>query len=140
LKRLGIRFYAYNPLAGGLLAGKYSFDDTSEGCRFDLATSQGVRYRQRYWNKVYFDAIEHIKAACNEANVSLIDASLRWYRHYSKLDFERGDGIIIGVSSLGQLEQNMDALVKTEKLPLAVAEAFDQAWENTKSVSEPYLR
>ena len=32
LRKLGIRFYAYNPLAGGLLTGKYSEKvKTSEG-------------------------------------------------------------------------------------------------------------
>jgi aflatoxin B1 aldehyde reductase len=27
LRRLGMSFYAYNPLAGGLLTGRYSYDD-----------------------------------------------------------------------------------------------------------------
>jgi len=142
LKKFGIRFYAFNPLAGGFLTGKYSFDDENANgsSRFQSGTPQGATYRSRYWNKVYFDAIEHIRAACNDANISLIDASLRWFRHYSKLDFERGDGLIIGVSSITQLEHNLNVLVETEKLPAAVAEAFDQAWEKTKGVSPTYFR
>jgi len=141
LAALGIRFYAYNPLAGGILAGKLQPQGPVEpGSRFDPNTAQGNRYRQRYWNTVYFDAVEHVKNACQHAGISLVDASLRWYRHYSKLDFEQGDGVIIGASSLEQLQENMGALVNEERLPQAVAEAFDMAWEQTRSVCQNYFR
>ncbi|KAF9944752.1 Aflatoxin B1 aldehyde reductase member 2 [Modicella reniformis] len=41
LKALNIAFYAYNPIAGGLLSGKYQFGSTNDGGRFDATTGFG---------------------------------------------------------------------------------------------------
>ncbi|CAM9972821.1 unnamed protein product, partial [Hapterophycus canaliculatus] len=48
LKKLGMRFYAYNPLAGGILTGKHSFDSPPDGGRFSSKTVWGGRYRQAH--------------------------------------------------------------------------------------------
>jgi aflatoxin B1 aldehyde reductase len=65
-RRYGLRFYAYNPLGGGLLAGKYSkSDDDPEEGRFSTATGgvQAVRYRERYWNGLMFEGVTAIRQA-----------------------------------------------------------------------------
>lgn len=65
LQKLGISFYAYNPLCGGLLTGKHNFSnlEDSKGTRFDASNQM---YLTRYWNDRYFSAVEIIKAACEQ--------------------------------------------------------------------------
>lgn len=42
LKHLNIGFYAYNPISGGVLSGKYKFDmEAPEGSRYDANTTIG---------------------------------------------------------------------------------------------------
>jgi aflatoxin B1 aldehyde reductase len=50
-----------------------------------------------------------------------------------------GDAVILGMSSLKQLEENLDA---TEEGPLkpAVVEAFDQAWNLVTHECPKYFR
>jgi aflatoxin B1 aldehyde reductase len=42
-----MRFYAYNPLAGGLLTGKMKFDSEPDSGRFNGQTVWGKRYKDR---------------------------------------------------------------------------------------------
>ena len=62
IRSLGMRFYAFNPLAGGMLSGKHlHFEDAPKPGRFARLKS----YRDRYWKQSYFDAVNEIKAACD---------------------------------------------------------------------------
>ena len=65
-RELGIRSYHFNPLAGGMLSGKYSGIDDSlkDSGRFGSASPiSGAGYSARYWHQQYFDALEGIRAA-----------------------------------------------------------------------------
>lgn len=129
LNHFGMCFYAYNPLAGGLLSGRYGkFEDIPADGRF----THRPNYQNRYWKKNYFDAVDIIKNAAEKYRISLIEATYRWLAYHSMLDDGRGDAIIIGASKLDHLKQNMEA-VKAGPLPQDILEAFEQAWE----VSEP---
>lgn len=92
LAKLGIRFYAYNPLCGGLLNGVFEFETIPTDGRFRSDSIQGNRYRERYWKKVYFDVIDEFKAACSKQGISTIEASFRWMMNHSKLVKSKGDG------------------------------------------------
>ncbi|KAI8815614.1 NADP-dependent oxidoreductase domain-containing protein [Fimicolochytrium jonesii] len=139
LRELGIRFYAYNPLCGGLMSGKYKFETNPDEGRFDPNHSQGERYRQRYWNKLYFEAIESLKAVCEQNGLTTVEVAHRWLARHSKLDFNLGDGIIIGASSYDHAKQNLEDCAKGP-LPEAVVKAFDKAWEDTKVIAPTYFR
>ena len=135
LNRFGMRFYAYNPLAGGLLTGRYgSFEEAPEDGRF----THRPNYQKRYWKKSYFDAVDVIKAAAEQSGVSLIDAVYRWLAYHSMLRGDRGDAILIGASKPGHLKQNMSA-VQAGPLPEAVVAAFEQAWQVSKADSPEYF-
>lgn len=125
LRKLSIRFYAYNPLAGGLLSGKYKnyADQPVEG-RF----THRPNYRGRYWKKGLFDALQVLDQACKENDIAVVEAAYRWLAFHSELDQFQGAGIVIGASSVAQLVQNLDALGKGP-LPGAVGGAFAVAWE-----------
>ncbi|KAJ3323118.1 Aflatoxin B1 aldehyde reductase member 2 [Boothiomyces sp. JEL0866] len=91
LRKLQIRFYAYNPLCGGLLACKLKMQDEPDG-RFAPETIQGKRYRERYWNTEYFDALEEYKAVCDKHSIRYVEAAHRWIMNHSQLNGVFGDG------------------------------------------------
>jgi aflatoxin B1 aldehyde reductase len=51
-------------------------------------------------------------------------ASLRWTAHHSALSAERGDGIIIGASSIKQLKENL-TIFEQGPLPQEVVDAIN---------------
>lgn len=131
----GMRFYAYNPMAGGLLTGRYGrFEDAPTDGRF----THRPNYQKRYWKKSYFDAVDVIKAAAKKHGITSTEATYRWLAYHSMLNGGRGDAILIGASKLDHLQQNMEA-VKAGPLPEDVVEAFEQAWQLTKGDSPAYF-
>jgi aflatoxin B1 aldehyde reductase len=68
----------------------------------------------------------------------LAEAAFRWLAHHSCLDPSKGDGILIGASSMEQLEQNLSAPGQGV-LPEAVVSAFSAAWEEARPDSPEYF-
>ena len=136
LRKFGIKFYAYNPLAGGLLTGKHlNVHKIPEDGRFILKKV----YQDRYWKASYFNALEEIRNPCQSHKISMAEAALRWLKHHSLMSGANNDGIIIGVSSMEHLKANLQASEAAE-LPKAIIEAYDKAWEITKIDCPLYLR
>ena len=158
LRRNGCRFVAYNPLAGGMLTGKHlSEKHLAVGGKASGGDSRGggevkegrfknnPNYLPRFYTPSNFRALELIQSACEDANISMVEASYRWLLRHSALHagdvHEGGDGILIGASSMEQLEENFrccrrardvskgDDSSLSGKLPQAVVNAFDAAWE-----------
>lgn len=106
LNRFGMRFYAYNPLAGGLLTGRCAaFEDAPDDGRF----THRPGYRNRYWKKSCFDAVALLKEAATARGLGLVEAVYRWLAHHSMLSAVRGDAIIVGASKANHLAENLDA-------------------------------
>jgi len=146
LHRLNIAFYAYNPLAGGLLTGRYKFSDLeSQPTGRFFGNAWADRYRARYWNQALFEAIENLQKALTEAYgpgvVSMTEASLRWLTHHSQLSGARGDAVIVGASSVRHLEENL-ASCKLGALHERVVTAFDAGWQVVLAHGQcpPYFR
>ncbi|XP_006783304.1 aflatoxin B1 aldehyde reductase member 3 [Neolamprologus brichardi] len=145
LRYYGMRFYAYNPLAGGLLTGKYHYEDkdgSQPAGRF-FGNSWAGAYRDRYWKKSHFQAIEVVLQALETAygseKPSLTSAAMRWMYHHSQLKGDLGDGVIIGMSSMEQLQQNM-AAAKEGPLDQRVVDAFKEAWNLVAHECPNYFR
>lgn len=135
LNHFGMRFYAYNPLAGGLLTGRYGrYEDAPTDGRF----THRPNYQNRYWKRSCFDAVALLKDAADKHGITVIEATYRWLRHHSMLDGERGDAIIIGASKLDHLRQNMAAM-KAGPLPEDILAAFDEAWRIARPDSPEYF-
>ncbi|KAM8990177.1 aflatoxin B1 aldehyde reductase member 2 [Ara ararauna] len=145
LRHYGLRFYAYNPLAGGLLTGKYKYEDkdTRQPMGRFFGNDWAQAYRDRYWKKHHFEGIEIVERALKDAYgsnaPSLTSAALRWLYHHSKLQGSLGDAVIVGMSNLEQLEQNLNYSEEGPLLP-AVVEAFDKAWSLAASDCPNYFR
>ena len=135
LNHFGMRFYAYNPMAGGLLTGRYGrYEDAPTDGRF----THRPNYQRRYWKKSYFDAVEIIKSSCEKEGITIIEATYRWLVYHSMLNAERGDAIIIGASKLNHLKQNLET-VKAGSLPDSIVDAFEKAWWCCKADSPEYF-
>ncbi|XP_038551834.1 aflatoxin B1 aldehyde reductase member 3 [Micropterus salmoides] len=145
LRNYGMRFYAYNPLAGGLLTGKYHYQDkdgSQPAGRF-FGNSWSAAYQDRYWKQSHFQAINVVLKAMEGAHGSekptLTSAAMRWMYHHSQLKGDLGDGVIIGMSSMEQLQQNLAA---AEEGPLdeRVVAAFNEAWNLVAHECPKYFR
>ena len=83
----GLRYTAFSPLAGGLLTGKYSFDEAAPpGTRLAAAPEACAHYL----NERSFAAIEQLSRAADERQLSMAETALRF-----ALDTPGVDGLII---------------------------------------------
>ena len=146
LRRCGMAFYAYNPLAGGMLTGKHTRDGDRGGPgRFTSASAWGKIYQDRFMQEPQFQALDIVLAACaavpedEGGPVPPAEAALRWCAHHAGLSAERGDGIIVGASSVAHFEANMAALGKGP-LPPSVVAAYDDGWETCRASAPEYQR
>lgn len=135
LNDLGMRFYAYNPLAGGLLTGRYKdFEEAPADGRF----THRPNYKKRYWKKSLFEAAKLIENACEKHGISMIEATYRWLAYNSMLNGDRGDAILIGASRLNHLVENINSIT-AGPLPSEMVEVFSDAWELCKDDSAQYF-
>jgi aflatoxin B1 aldehyde reductase len=137
LRKHKCSFVAYNPLAAGLLTGKHKRGVEVQKGRF----KNNNNYLPRFYTDVNFDAIESISRACDEAGISLVEAAYRWMLCHSALTEE--DGLLIGASSMSQLEDNLAACAKAASredgpLPCNVLVAMSDAWGTYTSKGDPF--
>ena len=76
----GLAVIPYNPLAGGLLSGKYR--DASGSAppaqgRFSLGTAAKM-YQARYWSERYFASVAQLQALADEAGLPLATLAVAW--------------------------------------------------------------
>ncbi|WP_213452185.1 aldo/keto reductase [Rhizomonospora bruguierae] len=125
--RLGLTTIVYNPLAGGLLTGKHRLDSTpAVGSRFAKET-----YRERYWNRAQFVAVERLRNIARQAGLSLLELALRWV-----LGRPATHAVLLGASSLEQLRANL-AAINGPPLDEATLAACDVVWNEGPAGSAP---
>jgi aryl-alcohol dehydrogenase-like predicted oxidoreductase len=74
----GVGVIPYNPLAGGLLTGKYKLEAKPEdNTRFTLG-SAGSMYQDRYWNERSFATVAQLHALADQAGVPLATLAVAW--------------------------------------------------------------
>ncbi|KAL9083508.1 MAG: hypothetical protein Q9165_008489 [Trypethelium subeluteriae] len=137
-----LRFYAMSfeaaqPLASGLLTGRYWQDmpdsDHPRGGRFDPSHPIGLHLRERYWHKPIFEAVEEIRASVESHGLSMRGSVLRWIHHHSALKTELGDALVFGASTPEQLEEVLSDVSKGP-LPEEVVKAIDSSWSKARLV------
>jgi len=70
----------------------------------------------------------------------MVPATYAWMLRHSSLSAEKGDGLLVGASSMSQLEQNLESCLRPVELPAEVVAAFDAAFAITKEGAFPYWR
>ena len=134
LRSLGMAFYAYSPLAGGLLANSTSA--ARAGYRSGMLSDLGVPDADEedsaaaglQKREVFAQGMDRLEAAVASAAggagtssagstdgssqqqrpLELKDAALRWFFHHSQLC--QGDAVVIGSSRLEQVEEILSSL------------------------------
>jgi len=120
----------YNPLAGGMLTGKYSEKNIESGGRFKL----NAGYKNRYWNEENFSAVEKLSGIAKALGISLVELSMRWVYTNSAVDC-----ILVGASSLKQLAENLTS-IDAGALPKDALAEFDAVWDEIKGNRFAYNR
>jgi aryl-alcohol dehydrogenase-like predicted oxidoreductase len=128
----GMGVTVYNPLAGEMLTGRHEFGKQPLEGRFTLDVL-GPVYLDRYWSEANFQAVERFKKLAKEHGCSLIQFALAWI-----LNCETVTGVLSGVISLKQLEENMGAL--DVKLSVEELQVCDDVWHIFRPPRHHYSR
>jgi len=100
----------------------------------------GDMYRKRYFKDSTFEALKIIEPVVEKHGLTMIETALRWVVNHSALNIMDGnDGVIIGCSSVAQLDENLKDC-KKGPLPAEIVEALDKAWSVTKVDTPNYWR
>ena len=140
LSEYSIEFWAYNPLAGGLLTGKYK-DCNVQGatnrfngtCRFEgtCRFKNNSIYQNIFWKE---PVLAHLDSFFENGNC--IENSFYWLRSLSKL--RPNDKIIMGASSIEQLEKNMDLIVKKRPVSNETSYFLNNLYDPIRNFSPNY--
>jgi len=129
-REFGLGVFVYNPLAAGLLTGKHNYGaGPAKGGRFDVLPY----YVDRYWTESLFSAVTRLSVLAASINRSLISMSLTWLLRRPDIT-----GIILGASSLEQLEENLNAF--GDPLPEDALRECDAVWNVLRGASPQYNR
>jgi aryl-alcohol dehydrogenase (NADP+) len=104
----GIGVIPYNPIAGGMLSGKY--DRTGgpvEGTRFVLGTA-GRMYQDRYWHDHVFDTVDELTKLAGDAGLPLPTLAVAWTLAHPAITAP-----IVGASRPEQLDATLAAAETT---------------------------
>jgi len=138
LRHFGIRFYAYSPLASGVLSGRIltEADTKAAGGRWDPNVSVISEALQKRYMPM-LPTLRELKELLDKNNIALSEAAFRWLQHHGKLSPEAGDRVIVGASNPTQLESN---LKESEGGPLteAIVNLMDSAWLKVKPTACHY--
>jgi aryl-alcohol dehydrogenase-like predicted oxidoreductase len=129
----GLRTMVYNPLGGGLLTGRHSFEQAPTSGRFGDSRLAAM-YRQRYWDPRLFEAVTALTEIADAAGLSLIDLSLRWL-----IGRDNVDAVLLGGSRIEHLRANI-AAVQKGPLPTGVAAACDEVGARLRGPMPAYNR
>jgi len=126
----GVGIMAYNPLAGGMLTGRYQKgQEVREGTRFGLKNS-GELYRRRYWNEAVMDAAQRLSDFTRARGKSLTHVALAWVLAQPGIT-----SAILGASRPEQLEDSLhgvDVTLDAEELA-----ACDDVWFDLPRPRDP---
>lgn len=126
----GLSNVVYNPLAGGLLTGKHRPGDIpADASRFTLPV-----YRDRYWNDRQFTAVDSLAEIAGAHGLSLVELAYRWLLSQPAVDV-----ILVGASSLAQLELNV-AAAEGPSLAADVQQECDLVWQRLRGPIARYNR
>lgn len=121
------------PIAFPLAAPETQPTDTNP----PFQTGLGVAYEQTYLKPGLLAAAKRISDAANAAGLDGHAVALRWTVYHSILTAADGDAVILGVSSLAQLQANLDA-VATGPLERDLVDLVDEVWMAVQGEAAEY--
>lgn len=103
----GVAVIPFNPLAGGLLTGKYRAADRPEKGRFSSEVGPNFAdvYRERYWHQTAFDTVGRLNEVASGIGEPLAAVSIAWV-----LANPAVTSVILGASNPDQLTDTLAAV------------------------------
>jgi len=116
----GLAVISFNPLAGGLLTGKYKLGDTPEKGRFSAELGGfGRAYHARYWHEREFETVAGVQEIAKQHGTAITTLSVAWV-----LANPAVTSVILGAS---RVEHLTDTLAAADcKLDSALKETLDE--------------
>lgn len=130
LKAHELGMAVYNPIAGGLLAGKHKPGIPEENTRF----AKNKIYYERYWSEENFAAVEKLLQIARDHGMSILELALKWC-----LSRPCVTSIISGVSKPAQIEQNI-ASIAGDGLSEEIIAQCDAVWKMLAGTRFKYNR
>jgi aryl-alcohol dehydrogenase-like predicted oxidoreductase len=120
----------YNPLAGGLLAGKgLPGKEMEKGSRFDV----NKMYHARYLSQRFFELVETYGGLARSAGFSLVELAYAWIAQQPQVD-----SVLIGPATVEQLDAAIAGCAK--KLPEGLAARVDEVQRAFVGTDAVYAR
>jgi len=95
----------FNPLAGGLLSGKYKHGDTPEKGRFSAELGGfGQAYHARYWHEREFETVARVQEIAKQHGIPITTLSVAWILANPAIT-----SVILGASRIEQLTDTLAA-------------------------------
>ncbi len=123
-RRYEVHTTVYNPLAGGLLAGKHTRDGaTQKGSRFD----KNRLYQGRYFTDAMFDRVDALSKLASAEGMSLLELSYAWLAGAPGVD-----SILLGPATVKQLDEGVAACARGLSPEVrGVVDALYRVWLGT---------
>ncbi|HYS08339.1 MAG TPA: aldo/keto reductase [Myxococcales bacterium] len=129
-RKYGVHTTVYNPLGGGLLAGKLKRGEPlPPGSRFE----RNPLYQRRYLTDRFFDLAEAFARLGAEAGRTPVEIAYQWVAARPGVD-----SILIGPASVEQLDAAVGALEKP--LPKEVIDRADELYRAFQGTDATYAR
>lgn len=128
LNEYNIDFWGYNPLAGGLLTGKY------RNLKEDLPESRFKNnsiYQNIFWKNEILQMLENLWFK----NDDYLDLALLWFKQGSQM--RKNDRVILGVSSVSQYQNNMNSY-NSQKDYSNIYYDFNNVYKNNEKCTPNY--
>jgi 1-deoxyxylulose-5-phosphate synthase len=101
----GLAVIPFNPLAGGLLSGRYKHSDTPERGRFSAELGQfGKLYQARYWHEREFETVGQVQKIAEQQGTPMATLSVAWVLANPAIT-----SVILGASRFDQLTDTLAA-------------------------------
>jgi len=147
LDEYDIEFWGYNPLAGGLLTGKYR--DCIGNCIGNcigscISVNNSINdnrfknndiYKNIFWKEPILTELSKLYTDLTIPKCT--EYSLQWLHHQSKLRYN--DKIIMGVSSVNQCTENLSYLLSYDSSDPARIQKFNNVYESIAEWSPAYF-
>ncbi|KAH8679088.1 NADP-dependent oxidoreductase domain-containing protein [Tricladium varicosporioides] len=134
LRKLDISIQGYSALASGFLSK--TPDEIKAGMgHFNPNTILGKILHEKYGKPPFLEFLKKYANLVEElGDGGRAGLAYRWICWHSELDGEKGDGIVIGVSSAVQLEQTVEEVEKGP-LPEWVVERLESMWKEVEGLA-----
>jgi 1-deoxyxylulose-5-phosphate synthase len=123
----GLGLLTINALAGGLLSGRYHYDQAPGPGRFDndhmLSSGRnlGATYRNRYWTPQHFAAVDVLRQLCSSTTDEMVATTVAWGEQRQGVT-----SVLLGARTPEQLRAQLAGIERT--LAAEVVDALDDLW------------